>query len=150
MSLASWKEEFYPISAAEFGASSDPEEVVLHSLTKWRGMRSENLERHGCSRGTYGDIASRDTSETPGVLGIESSSCSLCMAYLALGSGGGRCGKCPLAIVRGGKSCDQPAPLLDETTSPWCKWTSLGDPEPMIGYLEKALEFVRSEKGGAQ
>lgn len=145
MSLDSWKEEFYPIEAGNFEGVDYPEGVVRHSLRKWIGMRKENLAKHECARSMYGDLVSVAGSQVKQTFGISSKSCSLCVAYM-----GRDCSKCPLAIIRGGVACDKPASQLDEFTSPWFKWAHAGDPEPMIGYLEKALEFVRSEKGGAQ
>lgn len=52
MSLETWKAEFYPTPAAEFapnpcGAPPDLLGAVQHSIQKWEGLRSVNLQEHG-------------------------------------------------------------------------------------------------------
>jgi hypothetical protein len=44
MSLNTWKIEFYPQEACEV---EDQLEAAKHSLRKWGGLTTENLERHG-------------------------------------------------------------------------------------------------------
>lgn len=46
MSVQSWKNEFYPISALEAAQTKDRLGCIDHSLTKWRGARPENLQKH--------------------------------------------------------------------------------------------------------
>lgn len=43
MSLETWKEEFYKIPAEE----CIKEQALDHSITKWEGLRPENLQKHG-------------------------------------------------------------------------------------------------------
>lgn len=131
MSLETWKAEFYPQPADEVPA----DEAVAHSLQKWKGMRPENLERHGVDA-EWSYLAFEDQT-----LGIDASTCALCKHFAR-----GSCLKCPLAIVRGGVACDMRRE--DEARpygcSPFHKWATIGDPEPMIKWLEKALPLETS------
>lgn len=145
MSLTTWKAEFYPCSAHAMETAS-PVDVVQHSLNKWRGMRIENLTRHGCKSTTY-----RDVSDSEGyILIISGSSCSLCQAYLGKeGDDGSRCSKCPLCVVRDSRPCDSPRGIdhtPPEPVSPWGMWMTVTDPEPMIEWLEKTLRYVQEKE----
>lgn len=140
MSLKTWKEEFYPFEAYLFTEKSSGLEAAKHSLQKWIGMRKENLERHGGYRKTYGDLGFREK-DIVRSFQIYNESCSLCQKFLRPHGGEPWCKACPLAIARGGVPCDKKNALLGETVSPWFSWTALADPEPMIHWLGKAVDY---------
>lgn len=133
MSLATWKEEFYSVPAKFVG----PAQATAHSLTKWIGLRSENLAKHdvrACVQWIR-DLADVDYP----ILGlrIDAASCALCSHY----DSGDDCDLCPLSIVRGGIRCDRPR--KDENESPYSMFTAHHDPEPMIMWLTRAMEFEK-------
>lgn len=142
MSLDTWKAEFYPCSANAMQDAS-PVDVVQHSLNKWRGMRIENLTRHGCDVSVDRDIICEATESR---LGISGGSCSLCQAYMGKDpdENAPTCSMCPLYIVRGGNACEKPAG--EEALSPWSMWMIHVDPEPMIMWLEKTLAYVQEKE----
>ena len=114
MSLETWKKEFYFVDARVVPV----EQAVQHSLRKWIGLRSENLEKHGlCIDGKriYGD---------DGRLFISESSCALCRYYIE-----DYCCQCPLYAVLG-RPCDS------SSSSPYQQFVLNGNPEPMIEALE--------------
>ena len=111
MSLASWKEEFYPVRA-----SNCPREQALeHSILKWTGLLPENLEKHGVVKSSY-YIETPDKAED---LLIDESSCALCQHHYHCRS---EEDPCPIVLVTG-TTCDshydrfiyrnQVTPMLD-------------------------------------
>ena len=44
MSIESWKEEFYPISAYEVAQNDDDLGMVNHCLQKWEGLKKSNCK----------------------------------------------------------------------------------------------------------
>jgi hypothetical protein len=129
MSLATWKEEFYPVDADRVSEA----DAVQHSLTKWIGLRAENLARHAVTMNQrYLADGSDDT------LRIDGSTCALCEHYESESS----CSSCPLAQVRDGVRCDVEIEGFDDSRdeqySPWHQWDYNRDPEPMIHWLQKA------------
>lgn len=130
MSLKTWKEEFYPIPASEveIGAAVD------HSITKWRGLKPENLKKHNVVSNEEGIFDESPMTSAVGVieqLPINSESCALCSFYIDA-----RCGHCPLYLVRRGVRCD--VAMADETLDPFGNYIETGNPEPMIEWLVKA------------
>lgn len=130
MSLQTWMDEFYPIPAQEV----DKENACAHSLKKWEGLRAVNLSKHGLSR------VSRALEDKEGNrFLIDSGSCALCTHYLDSEM---HCPRCPLSQVRGGTKCDSEKGY--EEYSPYFAFISVkSDPEPMIEWLQKALESER-------
>lgn len=135
MSIASWKAEFYPVSAKKVPKS----QALAHSLRKWIGLRSENLKRHGlkaCFAAIY------PLRRRPGrkfrYLRINSASCALCVHYYDEDKTDPQqtCLRCPLYAVCG-CPCDRDSPTA---ASPFHSWTVRHDPEPMIRLLQAALE----------
>ena len=132
MSLKTWMAEFYPAPARD----ALKEQAVEHSLRKWIGLRKENLERHGIVDAEPYSI---------GTMHIDASSCALCKHYWSLNDEHA-CVMCPLAIVRGGVSCD--CPTAEEGLSgPLSVWRSRCDPEPMIAWLKKAKAWEEQGNG---
>lgn len=141
MSLQTWKDEFYPVRAREV----DAKDAVEHSLTKWRGLRQENLERHGvCIR--YSGVV-----EVTGVceaFSLSASTCALCVRFYNESKEskeddddkGLACEACPLAKARGGYACDRYTP--EEEYAGDAPYFQLPNPEPMIRWLEKAKTHV--------
>jgi hypothetical protein len=132
MSLDTWKAEFYPITAKECPV----EQAIEHSLRKWLGLRPEALQQHGV-RITCGNLAN-ETGDGRIFL-ISSSSCALCALHYAEDDDQ-PCASCPLAISRGGASCDGLA--KGEKVAPWWVWGDEKDHEPMIAALEKAAASI--------
>lgn len=122
MSLKTWREEFYPVEAADVSRRS----ALAHSLRKWEGMRPAALEKHGVER--LGADLVHGASEFT----VDSASCALCVHHLYDDD----CTTCPLFKVRGGVRCDQSA--SGEEMPPYAAFIVRGDPEPMIRLLKLA------------
>jgi hypothetical protein len=135
MSLKSWKEEFYPVSAKRCGGSDLKR--VQHSLQKWRGLTKANLQKHGvkyCGGDIVEDVY-KDCNWEETLFYVDATSCALCVKYLNRGGG---CEGCPLVLVRrGGEPCDRPY-----ERSPYSKWEEEGKAQPMISLLEKAERML--------
>lgn len=87
MSIDSWIEEFYPISAEDIAKrSDDPLVLTKHALQKWKGFLPENLEKH--------KIGPDDELEIEG----DVSSCALCQKYME--DDEYNCKRCPLFQLR--------------------------------------------------
>jgi len=131
MSIKSWKEEFYPVTAKEVNTYGTDKELIEHSLKKWNGLRKENLEKHQIAKGHYSlsDIEKEYFSADGG-------SCALCQRY------DDNCEGCPLEKVRGSVACSDETKNEDiaNTRSPWHEWTHNDNPEPMIFWLNVAKE----------
>lgn len=124
MSIESWKEEFYPISAHKVL----PFDALEHSLRKWEGFRDENLAKHGLdvSRhfGIKQDFINEDEAEN--FIGVNT--CACCVHWYTKG-----CVGCPLYHARNDQKCY----MGDE--SPYTIFQRSADPEPMIALIEKAI-----------
>ena len=133
MSFKSWIEEFYPVPARE----CPKEQAAAHSLKKWQGTLPENLVKHGVSYhyGTLREGSSR-------YLSFDSGSCSLCHHYVDRYRL--TCGTCPLFIVRDHVACFMKRADETETGSPFDRAETTV--EPMITWLEKAVEYERNNK----
>jgi len=116
MSYESWKQEF----------------LTGTDLEKWIGLRPENLEKHGLKfKGKVvienGKSVFRKVVIENGksVFRVDGSTCQLCRDNFR------RCYNCPLYQSLGEKYCD------DDDDSPYVIFIKTGNPEPMIGALEK-------------
>lgn len=140
MSLASWKEEFYPIPAGE--AKGDALTAVDHSLKKWEGLRADNMKKHEC----YG--AGSSISDEPlsvvtdeGTMRLDSNSCALCMYNDE--QKGCYCDSCPITLATGSPCDDGYGDREDEDgLAPWDEWTTNHNPEPMIAVLETTRKWL--------
>lgn len=154
MSMESWKEEFYPVTADEMkdrfdAGSATAADLIKHCLRKWEGARPENLKRHGLVKVASDEFIGEGVDEITGEdFAFDSISCALCVAHQDRNSIVSACGSCPLYISRDYVSCA--GARLNEDDSPYCDFLNQGDPEPMIEALEDALAWVnrRSEKKG--
>lgn len=131
MSLKTWKEEFYPITAYE----CEKEDALNHSLQKWIGMCTKNLKKHECHIDEFGDVEDNYQAEHP--LSINDESCALCVHHLE-----DCCETCPLAIARKDSrsdyvKCDQKR--VGENISPWASFKNTDIPKNMIYWLKRAV-----------
>lgn len=131
MSLKTWMDEFYPITAEEVASEGTPLEIAQHSLTKWTGVRPENLEHHGLTRkGSRIYDTLNDRWDKPFII-LDDESCSLCVRHY---QGDDGCTGCPIQL-RTGRTCHDKyyaAIRQDYQTV-----------EPMIELLTKTVEFVK-------
>jgi hypothetical protein len=141
MSMKSWKKEFYPIEAKDC-----PEKDALqHSLQKWKGLRKENLDKHGVNLDFYAVFVKGKK----GSVTIDSDSCALCVHHRKLSSIGLiDCSKCPLFLERKLR-CDQIE--IGKNNSPYSalggdfveidgEYVEMSNPEPMIELIEAAIK----------
>lgn len=117
MSLVTWKEEFYPVSANVVSK----EDALDHSIVKWTGLLKKNLEKHKLTHMSK-QIAD---SECRSMI-ISSCSCALCVHFEDIG-----CPGCPLYASLG-QRCDS------TRESVYQAFTTYHDPEPMLAALIKA------------
>ena len=140
MSLQTWKEEFYPVPAE----TVQQDDALAHAVQKWQGMKLENLAKHGVAFDAWGDVTdARDdpTADETHFFKANSETCALCQHYHGFSNADeneSHCPTCPLAIARGGVSCD--STMDEEDTSPWHDFLYDGKPSNMIYWLEKATE----------
>mgnify|MGYP000644213654 CR=1 FL=1 len=145
MSIETWKKEFYSVEAGILNSAAD---VVLleHSIKKWEGLQTENLERHEL-RATPRRYDRIEDVEGAGFY-INSASCSLCVRYLfPKGANDRRCGNCPLSKVRGDAACDEDADVDGDDPAPFNVWGLAANPEPMLHWLRKALKVAMLKEG---
>lgn len=124
MSIETWKQEFYVEELAD-----NDLDATQNCLTKWIGLRKENLDKHDILINFFGNIFDKEND----VFYIDINSCQLCRLYVDCG-----CKGCPLFKFLG-KECD------DGTDSIFSSWHSGSNPEPMIAALEKTIEMLKSE-----
>lgn len=129
MSYKSWADEFYPIPAGVIKEDASDEELIQHSLNKWKGLLPENLEKHD---GTLKTSSLSDVSHASFLecrINLTANTCSLCTKYYDRD-----CEGCPLE--RQGDKCGQ-------RNSPYIKATIYGNVPPMVTALEKALSKIK-------
>ncbi len=131
MSLESWKQLYYPITA-EKAAKLSPHGIIKHSLTKWRGLRPEVLAEHEL-RIEFSWIKDKTADNLP----ITGQSCSLCEKHYDYSKDeSDSCSSCPLAqLGASGTDC----------FTEYRHWRDTRDPEPMIALLEKALQTAEGD-----
>ncbi len=124
MSLESWKQLYYPVTAKE-AATFHPIDVILHSLTKWRGLRPAVLAEY--------DIEISPLRLLDNTFQITGLTCSLCAKYYdySVDDEVIACSSCPLAQLGVSKT---------DCYVEYRHWRHSLDPEPMIALLEKALQ----------
>lgn len=129
MSLATWKEEFYPVPADQV----PKEQALQHSLSKWRGLTPDNLEKHSLASTGTGRLCDSGVKWPVDFFDIDSATCALCFYYIKA-----QCCNCPLAKYRGGINCDKT--VEGEENSPYELWCCDQNEQPMIALLEAALQ----------
>lgn len=135
MSEKSWREEFYPTDAKEFFKKRRTKKNIVaaveHSLRKWKGAEAGALKRH-------------ELDWVP--IDFNLKDCSLCQMFVKADE---ECSKCPLAKVRGGKTCC--AAEVDsngrkkEKHPPYDYFIITGKPRRMILALRRALRYAKGE-----
>lgn len=139
MSLKSWKQEFYPITAWTAARRKlTPVQLVNHSLQKWTGLLAQNLSKHHMD--TY-VVYVQQMDDPSKDLEISAESCSLCQAYVLKTS---ECSGCPLFESRGKVRCDMQKSR--ESNSPFGVWIDESNPIPMIRALKKALRWAEQHE----
>lgn len=128
--LTTWKAEYYPVEAERV----KKRDALAHCLKKWIGLRARNLKRHGVQKGVMSIFDAGS-----GVLWIDTKSCAACVHWLY--HEGCSCRTCPLYLVRGvpcykSNGADKP--------SPFDAFTRLGNPEPMIRLIRKAMRHGKA------
>lgn len=133
MSYKTWSEEFYPIFAEDINQKGvSEEELIQHSLTKWKGILPENLKKHG------GKLFTATPTDDPRVefedrnfyLGTDT--CSLCIKYWY-----SCCYPCPLQ--QQGDECGK-------KESPYNVAVFRGDIVSIVNALQKALDKEKETK----
>lgn len=128
MSLKTWKEEFYKVEASQV----PQEEALQHSLTKWIGLRRENLAKHEVERNGFllGD--------TDIILAIDGTSCALCLLYVDES-----CHSCPLRKAKEDQGYFYTG---DHCWKEYSIQIRTGNPEPMIRLIQKAIRITEASK----
>lgn len=124
MSLKSWLDEFYPVSASEVSK----EDALEHSIQKWKGLLPENLKKHNVTY-RWEEVQSCDEMETTVPLPITASSCALCQHWY---DGEYACPECPL--VKAGHIC------CEDLGSAWRD--RYNNPARMVEELENSRESL--------
>lgn len=134
MSKESWMDEFYPEIVS--GVERTNLEALKHSLRKWEGLTTENMERH--------DVSIRKLEDGERGLYINSSSCALC--YKHRFATVPRCVACPIYKSNGVGCRDG---VVEDTFvwSEWGIWSDDRNPQPMIDLLRKlVVEYSEDNK----
>ena len=127
MSIKTWKEEFYPVSATSRMSKRD---AIEHSIKKWEGLLPDNLKKHNVAIGRYGDIHG-DVHDDEIIFEISDQSCALCQKYF-----GECCIKCPL-YEKLGFECGKGE---IEAGDGWESYMEEGSPELMLKNLRSLLD----------
>lgn len=138
MGIRSWKVEFYaPISKVA------KQDATQHSLTKWTGLRAENLAKHElcATSGAYNSgmifTEGEKYSWNANVKFVpDEDTCALCKHHVR---GFPECETCPLKRFLG-ERCDE------GLGNPYGAWLDDQDPEPMIKALKGTLEMLKKEQ----
>lgn len=139
MSIASWKKQFYPITAKTAAKQGDLE-AAEHSLRKWEGATDEHLVAHGLEK-----VGLR-LQGGGSFFYFDGESCSLCRRFFdekAEVESGNGCETCPLA-----QTLKRPCTLWqdDPSGAPYAVWTEDDDPQPMIAALRKTVRRLRRQR----
>lgn len=148
MSLATWKQKYYPIPADSPLLDTDAK-AIKHSLRKWCGLRPKNLAAHKVKVAS-GDVYDVDNVYSASGFRVGAHTCALCVRARALcvrardaaaNLPGGiypktYCRLCPLFKYLG-RRCD------DGVWSRWYAWQNDHNPEPMIEALRGAYRQLK-------
>ena len=130
MSLATWKEEFYPIPAED--ACRSVMEALDHSILKWSGVTKENLIKHGC------ELYGCEVQEISDIFDFRfnSSTCALCKLVEE---------ECCDCIIT--KACGCPCCSYRNYTEPTAYGVFIhkGDGEPMRKLLVESKKYLDKE-----
>lgn len=134
MSLASWKREFYPITAKQAAKQGDLA-AAEHSLKKWEGALPENAKRHGVI------VDGIELLANGRAFSFVDKTCALCERHASPPPfpAGQECEKCPLGITLG-------RPCAGWDDEPYGAMESDSNPRPMIAALRKTVKRLRGRK----
>lgn len=141
MSIASWKKQFYPITAKAAAKQGDLE-AAEHSLQKWEGVAAKHLAAHGLEK-----VGSR-LQGGGSFFYFDGKTCSLCERFYDAAvdvENYTGCRTCPLA-----QTLKRPCTWMNEDGSdsfgPYEQWVEDGDPQPMIAALRKTVRRLRRQR----
>lgn len=130
MTIQSFKDEHYKVSASDIAENGSDIEICDHALIKWKGLLPENMQKHGLMK--EGEcIVEKDNLDS--VFSIDSDSCSLCKTYLDYELEH-ECEDCPIKKKKG-RDCE-----LE-----YSQWYYHVDPIPMINLLKEVRENLVKE-----
>jgi len=127
MGYLSWKEEFMPIPIAKVKDTS------AWILRKWTGARAYNLKKHDMTivdgelrgkRGCWDEI-------------FKSENCPWCIE-----DNGSDCRACPAVMAGLNKCANTFGGAYIEKHPPYTAFVYENDPEPMIQWIEQAIELI--------
>lgn len=125
MSIETWKAEFYPEEAAD-AAEKGAIHAIQHSIVKWKGLREDQLKKHGLTANNT------HLREAEGLSWeIDSRNCALCCLDEM---GKGRCKSCPIYLCTGRECQDE-----------YILFRGTNQPEPMIALLERTLTWAEKQ-----
>ena len=142
MSMKTWREEFYPVSAATARRRSW-RWAAKHSLRKWEGLKEENLRKHDVR---YSPEDNAVVGANGARLRLDGETCALCYkaqeaeeADLSMNG----CDLCPLALVGYNCSSCESAYHRARSYDPAKRSSGLRD---LIRGLKKAVRFTETHK----
>lgn len=138
MSLATWKKEFYPVKPTKKMSAI---EAVKHSLQKWEGLKSKNLNKHELEVSPWNSRIEEVYSAES--LAVDITTCALCVKFYDHKNDENPCHKCPLYLSREGNACDSYGEY--EVEHPYGSWVEYNNPLPMIRDLKKTLKMLERE-----
>ena len=137
-----WMAEFYDVEAKLL---FDPTELrcAQHSLKKWIGLRSSNLEKHNVLVSPY--LALRDKATGRELINITWSSCALCIRHKNNLINEVVCDNCIIFKVNGYECSAYDGEMDCTVLTPWRIYAMKKDPEPMITLLEECVSHLLAE-----
>lgn len=148
MSLKTWLEEFYPISAKD----APKGQAAAHSLRKWQGLLPENLAKHGVDHvdttlgahlvGVPGWHTTRAEEADRKPFAFSGNTCALCFQYQddAADTDYGFCCGCPLYQISG-SSCAHSGSPYERYVESGTEKARLSALHDMLDCLEKAVHI---------
>ena len=136
MSLKTWIEEFYPITASPKMSAA---EACKHGILKWRGRYLKNLKKHKVITDTYKIIEKEDAhKEFAKTFEFNCDTCALCNIYYKYVEVERKCPDCPI-VKSGNISCISHSSAYFKTTR-----EAYASPEPMLKVLRQALKYCEA------
>lgn len=127
MSLATWKEEFYPVDAENV----EEKDAIDHSINKWIGLLSANRKRHGINL-IYGGWTAPYIADKDDVFDINGSTCALCQIYM----------KKDFDAVDPCENCTIVKALGETCGKEYLVFADTGRPTKMIRLLQRVKEKI--------
>lgn len=127
MSIETWDAEFYS-EEAEDAAEKGAIHAIKHSIIKWKGLREEQLKKHGL---WMDGLHVQGTNISQPGWWIDDRNCALC-AFDEMRKGG--CKSCPI-FLHAGRACTEEYLIAQNNNQP----------EPMIQLLEQTLAWAEKQ-----